>query len=53
MKLFGIILIISIGVLLTVLKETEFELWGFIFVMIASVMSGFRWSMTQILLQVF
>lgn len=50
-KLFGIIFVISIGVLLTVAKETEFELWGFIFVMLAAVMSGFRWSMTQILLQ--
>ncbi|XP_068658997.1 probable sugar phosphate/phosphate translocator At1g06470 [Aristolochia californica] len=50
-KLFGIIIIISVGVLLTVAREAEFELWGFIFVMLASVMSGFRWSMTQILLQ--
>ncbi|XP_068665792.1 probable sugar phosphate/phosphate translocator At1g06470 [Aristolochia californica] len=50
-KLFGIIIVISIGVLLTVAKEAEFELWGFIFVMLAAVMSGFRWSMTQILLQ--
>ncbi|KAI7726581.1 hypothetical protein M8C21_010998 [Ambrosia artemisiifolia] len=51
-KLLGIMLIISAGVLLTVAKETEFDLWGFIFVMLAAVMSGFRWSMTQILLQV-
>ncbi|KAG0495880.1 hypothetical protein HPP92_000571 [Vanilla planifolia] len=50
-KLFGIISIISVGVLLTVAKETEFEFWGFLFVMLAAVMSGFRWSMTQILLQ--
>ncbi|KAL5732150.1 hypothetical protein ACHQM5_004803 [Ranunculus cassubicifolius] len=50
-KLLGIMLVISIGVLLTVAKETEFEFWGFIFVMLAAVMSGFRWSMTQILLQ--
>ncbi|KAL8136742.1 hypothetical protein V2J09_002743 [Rumex salicifolius] len=50
-KLFGIILVISFGVMLTVAKETEFELWGFIFVMLAAVMSGFRWCMTQILLQ--
>uniref|UniRef100_A0A803MLH8 Sugar phosphate transporter domain-containing protein n=1 Tax=Chenopodium quinoa TaxID=63459 RepID=A0A803MLH8_CHEQI len=51
-KLFGIILVISFGILLTVAKETEFEFWGFIFVMLAAVMSGFRWCMTQILLQV-
>lgn len=35
-----------------VAKETEFDFWGFIFVMLAAVMSGFRWTMTQILLQV-
>lgn len=51
LKLFGIILVISVGILLTVAKETEFEFWGFIFVMLAAVMSGFRWCMTQILLQ--
>lgn len=50
-KLLGIMLIISAGILLTVARETEFDLWGFIFVMLAAVMSGFRWSMTQILLQ--
>lgn len=50
-KLLGIILIISFGVLLTVLKETQFDFWGFVLVMLASVLSGFRWSMTQILLQ--
>ncbi|KAL2497014.1 putative sugar phosphate/phosphate translocator [Forsythia ovata] len=44
-------LVISVGILLTVAKETEFEFWGFIFVMLAAVMSGFRWTMTQILLQ--
>lgn len=50
-KLLGIIVIISTGVLFTVAKETEFEFWGFLFVMLAAVMSGFRWCMTQILLQ--
>uniref|UniRef100_M1AD16 Integral membrane protein n=1 Tax=Solanum tuberosum TaxID=4113 RepID=M1AD16_SOLTU len=35
-----------------VAKVTEFEFWGFVFVMLAAVMSGFRWTMTQILLQV-
>ncbi|KAJ0866162.1 putative sugar phosphate transporter domain-containing protein [Helianthus annuus] len=51
LKLLGIMLIISVGILLTVAKETAFEFWGFIFVMLAAVMSGFRWTMTQILLQ--
>ncbi|KAG5006677.1 hypothetical protein JHK82_024614 [Glycine max] len=50
-KLLGIILIISVGILLTVAKETEFDFWGFVLVMLAAVMSGFRWCMTQILLQ--
>ncbi|KAE9606344.1 putative sugar phosphate transporter domain-containing protein [Lupinus albus] len=50
-KLSGIILVISIGILLTVAKEAEFQLWGFILVTLAAVMSGFRWCMTQILLQ--
>ncbi|KAL1307575.1 hypothetical protein HN51_049481 [Arachis hypogaea] len=50
-KLSGIIVVISVGILLTVAKETEFQLWGFILVMLAAVMSGFRWCMTQILLQ--
>ncbi|XP_052133828.1 probable sugar phosphate/phosphate translocator At1g06470 [Oryza glaberrima] len=50
-NLLGIILIVSFGVLLTVAKETEFNLWGFVFIMLAAVMSGFRWCMTQILLQ--
>ncbi|KAK7276794.1 hypothetical protein RIF29_17940 [Crotalaria pallida] len=50
-KLSGIILVISIGILLTVAKETEFQLLGFILVTLAAVMSGFRWCMTQILLQ--
>ncbi|KAI4385052.1 hypothetical protein MLD38_003120 [Melastoma candidum] len=52
LKLFGIIIVISVGILFTVAKETYFEFWGFIFVMLAAVMSGFRWCMTQILLQV-
>ncbi|XP_010475377.1 PREDICTED: probable sugar phosphate/phosphate translocator At1g06470 [Camelina sativa] len=51
LKLFGIISVISAGILLTVAKETEFEFWGFVFVMLAAVMSGFRWCMTQVLLQ--
>ncbi|KAH1232885.1 putative sugar phosphate/phosphate translocator [Glycine soja] len=41
-KLLGIILIISVGILLTVAKETEFDFWGFVLVMLAAVMSGFR-----------
>lgn len=50
-KLLGIILVISIGVMLTVAKSEEFNFWGFLFVMLAAIMSGFRWTVTQILLQ--
>ncbi|CAI5528818.1 unnamed protein product, partial [Closterium sp. Naga37s-1] len=60
-KLLGIILIISVGVLcivacvwcsLPVAGETEFELVGFILVMLASFMAGLRWVLLQVLLQV-
>lgn len=58
-KLFGIISIISSGVLLTGLgsllgtksEEQQFELLGFILVILAAIMSGFRWTVTQVLLQ--
>ncbi|KAL2620507.1 hypothetical protein R1flu_000712 [Riccia fluitans] len=50
-KLMGIMLIISFGVMLTVAKETEFNIAGFILVMAAAIMSGFRWTVTQLLLQ--
>jgi hypothetical protein len=35
-----------------VAKSAEFNFWGFLFVMLAAIMSGFRWTVTQILLQV-
>ncbi|KAM7269923.1 hypothetical protein ACFE04_029137 [Oxalis oulophora] len=50
-RLFGIIIVISVGILLTVARDTDFEILGFVLVMLAAVMSGFRWCMTQILLQ--
>jgi hypothetical protein len=37
--------------LLPVAGETQFSLWGFILVMLASVSAGFRWTLTQVLLQ--
>ncbi|KAM7271285.1 hypothetical protein ACFE04_030499 [Oxalis oulophora] len=51
-KLLGIMTVISVGILLTVARDTDFEILGFVLVMLAAVMSGFRWCMTQILLQV-
>ncbi|CAI6003554.1 unnamed protein product [Closterium sp. NIES-65] len=38
-------------VVLPVVGETEFELLGFIFVMLASFMAGLRWVLLQVLLQ--
>ncbi|CAI5987605.1 unnamed protein product [Closterium sp. NIES-64] len=38
-------------VVLPVAGETEFELLGFIFVMLASFMAGLRWVLLQVLLQ--
>lgn len=50
-KLIGIILIIVIGVFIMVMEETEFNIIGFIEIVTATVLSGLRWSLTQILLQ--
>ncbi|CAG8771777.1 9742_t:CDS:2, partial [Gigaspora rosea] len=46
-----IISIISIGVIMTVFGETAFNLKGFLLVLGAAICSGFRWSLTQMLLQ--
>ncbi|AQL00476.1 putative sugar phosphate/phosphate translocator [Zea mays] len=47
-SLLGIMLVVSFGVLLTVAKETEFNLWGFMFIMLAAVMAGFRWILSPV-----
>ncbi|KAF9923123.1 Triose-phosphate Transporter [Linnemannia zychae] len=46
-----IIAVIVIGVILTVAGETQFDMTGFVLVLLAAVMSGLRWSLTQMLLQ--
>ncbi|RGB42127.1 triose-phosphate transporter family-domain-containing protein [Rhizophagus diaphanus] len=46
-----IISIISFGVILTVAGETKFNLTGFLLVLGAAIVSGLRWSLTQMLLQ--
>ncbi|KAK3828516.1 MAG: triose-phosphate transporter family-domain-containing protein [Benniella sp.] len=51
MSLILIIGVIVVGVVLTVAGETQFDLTGFILVLSAAVMSGLRWSLTQMLLQ--
>lgn len=49
-KLGGIIATMTVGVVMMVAGETAFNVQGFILVMSASMASGFRWSLTQILL---
>ncbi|CAI2171429.1 14822_t:CDS:2 [Funneliformis geosporum] len=46
-----IITVISVGVLLTVEGETRFNLTGFLLVLGAAIISGLRWTLTQMLLQ--
>lgn len=49
-RLGAIIFLMSAGVIMMVAGETAFNALGFILVMTASFCSGFRWSLTQILL---
>lgn len=50
-KLILIIVIITVGVILMVSDETDFNLVGFIQVMAASAFGGLRWSLTEVLLR--
>ncbi|KAI8079709.1 triose-phosphate transporter family-domain-containing protein [Gilbertella persicaria] len=49
--LIAIIVVMVAGVILTVEGETKFDALGFSLVLTASIVSGLRWSMTQLLLQ--
>jgi drug/metabolite transporter (DMT)-like permease len=49
--LVAIIVVMVAGVILTVEGETKFDALGFSLVLVASIVSGLRWSMTQLLLQ--
>ena len=49
-KLAAIILTMAAGVVMMVAGEAAFNALGFILIMAASFFSGFRWSLTQILL---
>ena len=49
-KLCLVILFMTAGVIMMVAGETAFNALGFVLVMTASFCSGFRWSLTQILL---
>ena len=49
-RLVAIIATMTVGVLMMVAGEIEFELSGFVLVISAAFFSGFRWGLTQILL---
>ncbi|KAI9258363.1 triose-phosphate transporter family-domain-containing protein [Helicostylum pulchrum] len=49
--LVAIIGVMVMGVVLTVEGETKYDTVGFTLVLIASIVSGLRWSMTQLLLK--
>lgn len=49
-RLCVIILFMTVGVVMMVAGETAFSALGFVLVMTASLCSGFRWSLTQIML---
>ncbi|KAM6502443.1 Triose-phosphate Transporter family domain containing protein [Amanita muscaria] len=50
-RLVAVIFLIFSGVLLMVATETHFVLHGFLLVIGASALGGFRWSLTQLLLR--
>ncbi|KAJ3010550.1 Triose-phosphate Transporter [Thoreauomyces humboldtii] len=50
-SLTGIIAVICLGVLLMVTNEAEFKLVGYIEAQTATILSGLRWALTQILLE--
>ncbi|KFH43592.1 putative transporter-like protein [Hapsidospora chrysogenum ATCC 11550] len=49
-RLIAIVATMTLGVILMVFGEVEFKLGGFILIISAAFFSGFRWSLTQILL---
>ncbi|KAH7118928.1 triose-phosphate transporter family-domain-containing protein [Dendryphion nanum] len=49
-RLVFIIMIMTVGVIMMVAGETAFHVLGFVLVMASACSSGFRWSLTQILL---
>lgn len=51
LPLIGVILVIATGELLTVYGEVEFDRLGFVLCLVASVLSGLRWTLVQTLLQ--
>ncbi|TGZ76975.1 TPT-domain-containing protein [Ascodesmis nigricans] len=49
-KLVSIIAVMTLGVVMMVASEAQFILTGFFLVILASALSGLRWSLTQMLL---
>ena len=49
-QLVSIIVVMTIGVIMMVAGEVDFDGLGFVLVILAALFSGFRWSLTQILL---
>lgn len=49
-KLIAIISVMTLGVVMMVASEAQFVAIGFILVLLASALSGLRWSLTQMLL---
>ncbi|KAG0209413.1 Triose-phosphate Transporter [Mortierella sp. NVP41] len=47
----GVISVICVGLFMMVMSEVDFVLIGFIQVMMAAVLGGLRWSLTQMLLE--
>ncbi|KAF8940586.1 Triose-phosphate Transporter [Dissophora ornata] len=50
-SLVGVIAVICVGLFMMVMSEADFVLIGFIQVMLAAVLGGLRWSLTQLLLE--
>ncbi|KAL9125222.1 MAG: hypothetical protein Q9217_005540 [Psora testacea] len=50
LKLIAIIITMTVGVIMMVAGEVDFDTLGFVLVILAALFSGFRWSLTQILL---
>ncbi|KAL0279805.1 UNVERIFIED_CONTAM: hypothetical protein PYX00_001284 [Menopon gallinae] len=50
-KVIAIVLMISGGLLMTTYKSTQFNLIGFLLVLLASFSSGLRWTLAQLLMQ--
>jgi solute carrier family 35 protein C2 len=50
-KLTASIMVIVIGVIIMVSNETKFNMFGYFEIQLATVLSGLRWSLTQLLLK--